>query len=201
MRDRLALAFLVGAIVASCGGDTSIVADQPATSPTTADATSDPSSTNSSAPTSAPIVTTASTVTTESPVEGVADIAVTEVVFGDHVTVTNLGAGSVSLDGRWLCNRPFYVPLPNRSLEPGESIETAAGPLGDLDMVGGEVAIYLSDDFEDADEMLDYVAWGRGGGRTEAAVEVGLWPEGDAVVPAGAGIESPGGGGSSADWN
>jgi hypothetical protein len=68
-------------------------------------------------------------------------------------------------------------------------------------MVGGEVAIYLSDDFEDADEMLDYVTWGRGGGRTRAAVEVGLWPEGDAVVPAGAGIESPGGGDSSADWN
>ena len=92
MRRWFALALFAAATLASCGDDDSIVGDQPATSPTTADATSDSSSTSPSAPTSAPPATTASIVTTEPPVEGsVADIAVTEVIFGDHVTVTNLG--------------------------------------------------------------------------------------------------------------
>ena len=196
MRCWLVLVTLIAATVAGCGDDAAIVPDQSASPPTTTAASSSPSSTSSSAPTSAP------PVTTESPVEGsVTDIAVTEVVFGDHVTLTNLGAGSVSLDGLWLCNRPFYTPLPQRTLAPGESIDTAAGPLGDLPMIGGEAALYRSDDFEDAGEMLDYVTWGRGGGRTRAAVEVGLWPEGDVVEPSGAGIAATRGGGSSADWD
>ena len=107
----------------------------------------------------------------------------------------------MSLGGLWLCNRPFYAPLPQVALAPGESIEAPASPLADLPMLGGEVAIYRSDDFEDPEEMLDYVTWGRGGGRTQAAVEVGLWPPGDVVLPSGAAIVALHGGSTSADWD
>ena len=195
MRYRIAVAVFAAAAISGCGDDASVSIDQPKPAPTNTEGSSSEPSSSSTSSTSAPPA-----FTTSAPEGSPADIAVTEVVFGDHVTVTNLGAGSVSLDGLWLCNRPFYVPLPPRTLAPGETVATPADSLGDLTMLGGEVALYESDDFEDPEAMLDYVTWGRGGGRTRAAIEVGLWPEGDVVQPSGTGIESPNGGGSSADW-
>lgn len=181
-------------VAAGCGGDA------PETTP--------PASTNAEAPVTSSETTQAApdtTVTTSEPpaasVEGsVTDLAVTEVVFAEHVTITNLGGGSVNVDGLWLCNRPFYTPMPAVVIGPGESVDVPASELGDMPILGGEAAIYISDDFESAEAMLDYVAWGRGGGRTRAAVERGLWPEGDLVAPVGSSIVSPRGGSSSDDW-
>lgn len=186
MRRWIAVATMVIASAASCGDDDSIASDETTTTRSTT--------------TTAETTTTPPPTTAQPVVGSVADIAVTEVVFGDHVVLTNLGQGSVSLDGLWLCNRPFYTPLPQSELAPGESIEASASPLGDLPMRVGEVALYRSADFENPEEMLDYVTWGSGGGRIRAAVEVGLWPAADAVQPSGDAIVAPDGGSTSADW-
>lgn len=129
---------------------------------------------------------------------GTADLAITEVVFDDHLTITNLGADAVSVDGLWLCNRPNYVPMPTALIAPGESID-----ISDLSISvgGGEVALYTSNSFDDSSAMLDYVAWGGGGGRASVAVDAGLWPDGDTVDAGSASISAPSGGSSAADWS
>ena len=190
----MATAAFVALAAAGCGSD---AAETTRPAPTNAQASVTTSETTQAAPDT--------TVTTSEPPdvseEGSAtDLAVTEVVFGEHVTITNLGGGSVNVDGLWLCNRPFYTPMPAVVIGPGVSLDVPAAELGDMPTLGGEAALYISDDFESAEAMLDYVAWGRGGGRTRAAVERGLWPEGDLVAPVGSSIVSPRGGSSSDDW-
>lgn len=191
---RLCSAILV--FVAGCSGNESIgpaVSELPTTSTTVAISTTAVSTSTAA---------TVSTSTSEVQIEGtIGDLAVTEVVFDNHMTVTNTGEGSVSTDGVWLCNRPFYTPMPAVVLGPGESIELDIGDLGNMPALGGEAALYSSNDFEDPNSMLDYVTWGRGGGRIRAAVEAGLWPEGDVVAePSGSSIVAPLGGSSSQDW-
>ena len=129
---------------------------------------------------------------------GQGDLAITEVVFGEHVTITNLGSEPVSVDGLWLCNLPDYVPLPTALIAPGASID-----ISDLDFAadGGEVGLYTSKSFGDSAAMVDYVGWGSGGGRAPVAVAAGLWPDGDVVAATGALISAPSGGASSADWS
>ncbi len=131
----------------------------------------------------------------------VADLAITEVVFGDHVTITNLGSDAVSVDGLWVCNRPNYSPLPTAVIAPGESLQVAASDLGGLSDGAGEVALYTSNSFGDSSAMLDYVNWGNGGGRASVADDAGLWPAGDTVAAGGGGISAPAGGASAADWS
>ena len=128
------------------------------------------------------------------------DLAITDVVFDDHVTVTNLGPDAVSVDGLWLCNRPDYLALPTAVIAPGASIDISADSI-DLRADGGEVAIYTSSSFGDSSAMVDYVSWGSGGGRGNEAAEADLWPAGDAVAASGGGISAPSGGSSASDWS
>lgn len=131
----------------------------------------------------------------------VADLAITEVVFGDHVTVTNLGADAVSLVGLWLCNRPSYTELPTAVLAAGESIDLAAAGLGNLSVDGGEVGLYSSNSFGDSASLVDYVTWGSAGGRIGVAVDAGQWPADATVDATGASISAPDGGGAPSDWS
>ncbi len=130
----------------------------------------------------------------------IGDLAITEVEFGSHVTLTNLGTDPVSIEGLWLCNRPAYTEL-SGEVGPGASIQVEADKLGGLSADGAEAALYSSNSFGDANNMLDYVGWGTGGGRAEVAADAGLWPAGDVVAVAGAGITAPSGGASAADWS
>lgn len=130
----------------------------------------------------------------------VADLAITGVVFGDHVTITNLGDDAVSVEGLWLCNRPNYTELPTAALAAGSSLDIPADALGSLSASGGEVALYTSNSFGDSSAMLDYVGWGTGGGRASVADEAGLWPAGDSVDASGSEILAPTGGAVAADW-
>lgn len=133
--------------------------------------------------------------------EGAAtDLAITEVVFGDHVTITNVGDAMVSVDEMWLCNRPSYTPI-SVSLAPGESQTIDAASLGGLAEGGGEAALYTSNSFGDSAAIVDYVSWGGGGGRGSVASGAGIWTDGDSVDAGGAGISAPSGGDSSADWS
>ncbi|MEE8332173.1 MAG: hypothetical protein V3R84_10430 [Acidimicrobiia bacterium] len=131
----------------------------------------------------------------------VADLAITEIVFGDHVTITNLGDAAVSVDGLWLCNRPGYTELPTAAIAAGSSLDIPADALGSLPGGGGEVALYTSNSFGDSSAMLDYVAWGSGGGRASVAEEAGLWPAGDSVDVAGSEIMAATGGAAAGDWS
>jgi hypothetical protein len=130
----------------------------------------------------------------------VTDLAITEVAFDGQITITNLGDGVVSVDGLWLCNRPSYLPLPTAAIAPGESLQISSGDLGLTDS-GGEVALYSSDSFGDSSAILDYVAWGSGGGRGSVAADAGLWPAGETVATGGASISAPNGGAGAADWS
>ena len=129
------------------------------------------------------------------------DLAITEVVFGDHVTITNLGTDAVSVDGLWVCNRPNYAPLPTSVIAPGASLEIAANGLGGLSAGGGEVALYTSNSFGDSGAIVDYVGWAGGGGRGSVAADAGLWPAGDSVTASGSSIAAASGGSSAADWS
>lgn len=180
-------------VAAACGDDEDI----PVTTlpDATVPATDAPDATDAPQPTDAPVATTTAPAAAGSP----ADLAITEVVFAESATITNLGSGTVSLDGLWVCNRPNYLAL-SGTLGPGESVQLTSGDIP-VPADGGEVALYSSPDFGSSEAILDYVAWGSGGGRLGVAADAGIWPDGDAVAVSGASISAPAGGASAADWS
>lgn len=122
------------------------------------------------------------------------ELVIDAVSFGDDgtVTITNVSATQYGLTGHFVCNRPVYVPLPDIVLEPGESVTVPSGDLS-LDSASGEVGLYFSNEFGNADAMLGYVEYGSSGrGREPVAVEAGLWTEGEFVDNGGAGFTRSG---------
>ena len=109
----------------------------------------------------------------------------------------NMGDEPVDLTGHWVCNRPNYAELPAVELAPGDTIEI--GVVGLID-AGGEVAIYTSNSFDNSDDMVTYVQWGAGGGRSSVAEQAGVW-SGPPAEPAPSGISLTGDPGSAAGWN
>ena len=194
MKRWFSLLAVLALVAAACGGD-----DGAASTTQPAPTTTQPAPTTTTtqpAPT-----TTAAPSTTQAPAGGsTADLAITEVVFGDHFTITNLGDAPVDVDGLWVCNRPTYVRLAAAVIAPGESIEVTALQFS-VPASGGEVALYSSNTFNISSAMLDYVAWGGGGGRGTEAADAGQWPEGQTVTITGASISAPVGGESAADWS
>ena len=187
---RWFVALAVLALVAAACGDSDDGDDAETPTTTTTEATAE-----TAAP--EPDITEAPPAVSGSP----SDLAITEVVFGDHVTITNLGDAPVSVEGLWLCNRPSYTPLPTAQIAPGESLDIAAGDLDGLQEGNGEVALYTSNNFGDSGSIIDYVTWGQGGGRLSVAADAGIWPAGEAVTPAGASISAPNGGAAASDWS
>lgn len=131
----------------------------------------------------------------------IADVVITDVVFDQHVTLTNTGSGTVDISGLWLCNRPNYIQPDAASLGPGESVQVEARFLGGLSAGGGEVALYTDPNFGDSSAIIDYVAWGSGGGRLGVAESAGIWPAGGAVAVSGDSISAPNGGAGPDDWS
>jgi hypothetical protein len=199
MKRWLIALVVLGLVAAACGsddGDGDSTTAAPAAVATTA-APDAPAATDPPAETQPPAATEAPAPAAEGTV---ADLAITEVVFGEHVTITNLGDSTVNIDGLWLCNRPSYTEI-SVNLAPGESQIVDAGKVGGLGAGGGEVALYTSSDFGDSGSMVDYVSWGGAGGRASVATGAGIWPDGDTVATDGAGISAPSGGESSTDWS
>ncbi len=125
-------------------------------------------------------------------------LAVTAVDIGGGVaTITNTGAAPVGLGGHWLCNRPIYVELPAQDLAPGESIEITIGGLGSS---SGEVGLYRSANFGSSDDIIDYVAWGGGGGRQSVAESAEVW-SGEPIADPGPTLTLVGESGSAAGWS
>ncbi len=154
-RKLLIVVLLLALVAAACGSDddsTSTIVEESEASEST---------------TVAPDVESSLAVTAGS------ELRVTEVDFVTGVAaITNTGDESVDLTGHWLCNRPAYVELPDQALAAGETIEVS---IGGLSQDGGEVGLYTSDSFGSADDLLDYVTWGSGGGRLSVAEAAGLW--------------------------
>jgi hypothetical protein len=151
------------------------------------------------------------------------DVAITEVAFGDrgYVSITNLGAATVSLIGHYLIQRPSFMALPAVRLQAGETmwvvidrppqvpipapvaVVLSNGQIGTVSADGGELALFATGVLNDPASMLSYVRWGNGGSETEqVAVEAGHWREGDSVtVPEGSRIiVAPRGATSAAGW-
>ncbi len=188
MKRWFAVLAVLALVAAACGDS-----DGDDTTPTTAAPTTEAATPETGAP--------EPDISDEPAEEGsVTDLAITEVVFDDHVTITNLSDAPVSVDGLWLCNRPNYLPMPTALIAPGESIDISASELP-MPAGNGEVALYTSADFGDSSALIDYVTWGQGGGRLSVAVDAGQWPAGEAVTPAGASISAPNGGSSPSDWS
>ncbi len=197
MKRWFSLLAVLALVAAACGGgdDGESATTQPA--PTTTQPA--PTTTQPAPTTTQPAPTT--TTTTQPPATGsTADLAITEIVFGDHFTITNLGGAPVDVGGLWVCNRPAYVSLTAEVLAPGESVQVAASKIS-LPEGGGEVALYSSNNFDDSSAILDYVSWGSGGGRATEAADAGHWPAGETVTVSGASISAPAGGASPADWS
>lgn len=192
INKRIVIGVGLAVVLVGCGGTAEDVGGSetvttPGPTSTQAPPTSAPTkkaqvTTTAEAPTTTETTTTTPTVLVE-----LAGLQLTEVVFGDHVTITNNTDQEISLDGMWLCNRPTYFGL-SGSLAPGESIEISAGDLRGIAAGGGEVGFYISRSFGDASAMTDYVAWGGGGGRESVAVEAGLWADGDKAPSDGGAI-------------
>lgn len=191
-------------VVAACGSDDGENTTTAPAAVTTTAAAEAPAATDPPTETQPPATNPPATsppAGTEAPAGGtVTDLAITEVVFGDHVTITNLGDGTVNIEDLWLCNRPSYSAF-SVNLAPGESQIVDAGKVGGLGAGGGEVALYTSSDFGDSGSIVDYVSWGGDGGRASVATGAGIWPDGDTVGAGGAGIAAPNGGESAADWS
>lgn len=194
INKRIVIGVGLAVVLVGCGGTAEDVGgSKTVTTSTQAPPTSAPTkkaqvTTTTEAPTTTKTpTTTETTTTTATVVVELAGLQLTEVVFGDHVTITNNTDQEVSLDGMWLCNRPTYFGL-SGSLAPGESIEIAADDLRGIAAGGGEVGFYASRSFGDSSAMTDYVAWGGGGGRESVAVEAGLWTDGDKAPSDGGAI-------------
>lgn len=205
MKKALALTIAL-ALTAACGdGADSTTSAVPTTATTaTSSTTTLAAGTSTTSTTEAPESTTTSTTTTLA-TSGDAVMALTQVVFGDagFVEITNVGTAPGDIGGHWLCQRPLYFEIPPAELAPGESIWLVAGDAGSVDTgdprivavidaarafgelsaTTGEVALYRSNTFSSAEEIVDYVEWGTSGhGRSSVAVEAGLWTAGETVA-------------------
>ena len=160
--------------------------------------------------TTAGITTTAATTTTAAATTTTVDtggqplgplVRLQAIFFPEqHVVIKNFGDEPRDLTGYWLCQRPSYTELPAVTLQPGESLllslgtappddlpegqqSARVGNLGGLSADNGEVALYRSRDFGNADDIISYVEWGSPDhGRSSLAVAAGIWPTGGFVT-------------------
>ena len=192
MRRAMPLVLALTLLVAACASSNDATGDTPST-------------TSDSAPSEAPTTTAPETATTTSEVSRgeVSPLVIVAVDFdAGFILIRNDGDEDYDLTGHWICNRPTYSELPSEVLAPGKIIEIDTAAIG-LSAESGEIALYTSSDFANADGILRYVQWGTDShGRTSVAAAAGVWPSSDFVDNQGANIESTGSDPiSAADWS
>ena len=169
--------------IAACGGSNTDTAEGDTTT-TTAETTTQPAPTDDDGDGDPEPSTNGLTITAVDITTGM-------------VTITNNGSDDVDLTGYQLCNRPTYVPVSAEVLAPGATLEVALGAMG---AEGGEAALYTSQSFGSASDMVSYVTWGSGGGRLSVAEEAGLW-SGEPIADPGDGVELNGDPTSADGWS
>lgn len=142
--------------------------------------------------------TTVTTVPDTTIVTGRATFVIGDVTFGDAATIAvgNLGPDPGDLTGHWLAVHPYYLELPATVLLPGDALVVGIAEDADPDVVvpvfgllpplsssSGEIGLYMSGAFGDANAIVDYVEWGTAGHlRSSVAVAAGIWPEDVAIA-------------------
>jgi hypothetical protein len=169
------------------------------------DSTTDETANSEATTTSAGTATTVApgTTTTEALPGEVSPLVIAAVDFeAGIIVIRNEGSEDYDLTGHWICNRPNYSELPSGILAPGETIEIDTAVI-ELSSSDGEVALYSSNSFGSADDILRYVQWGSDShGRTATAVAGGVWQDGDFVDNQARNIESTGSNPvAAADWS
>jgi FlgD Ig-like domain len=103
---------------------------------------------------------------------------------GGYVEFFNTTGAPFNLNGYWLCSPFNYSALPNVNV-PAGSYMTVPWPGGFSDTdAGGEMMLYDSFDFNNSNDIIDYVCWGASNKfRHGQAVSVGKWV-GAACAPA-----------------
>ncbi|HZD79004.1 MAG TPA: hypothetical protein VE646_03035, partial [Actinomycetota bacterium] len=104
------------------------------------------------------------------------------------VGLLNYTDAPASLDTLFLCQPPRCVELPDVLVRPGHVARVTVGDGSGLERVvmtdapldlapsDGEVALYSTDDVDDADRLWAYLEWGSTPhAGTEMAIEAGLW--------------------------
>jgi hypothetical protein len=121
----------------------------------------------------------------EQPPQGsVADVRINEIHEGDQwVELLNTGDAEVDVSDLWLCVRPEYSQVSDLNVLAGTTTVPAGGYVvvewSAIQSGTGEVGLYETDAFADANAMLDYVQYGAAGqGRASVAVAAELWDEG-----------------------
>lgn len=182
-RRAAALCLAAGLTLAACGGESEPPSDLSATETSTDTETSQPSPEPSD-------------TATENDADGDAfdgrpPVVIAGVDFDAGVaTLRNAGDTDETLTGWWICNRPAYRELPEVTIPAGGTVE--------VDLTGiatnrdtGELALYTSGSFGNAEDLVAYVHWGAAThGRTGVAVEAGRWTEGDVITNDGQNFSS-----------
>jgi len=94
----------------------------------------------------------------------------------DSMIIANIGAYDVRTEGLWVYQAGRSAEFDIFTIEPRAAIRFSLRDVGGASVTGGEVALFSSNSFSDADAMLDYVAWGEDGhDMTLLASEARLW--------------------------
>ncbi len=200
--NRLALTLALVLVVAACGDDDT--GDATATTVIATTQTSAAAETTTTTAAATTTSTTATITTTTAASAGGAAFEIASVSFGaPMVVITNTGDETGNLGGHWLCQRPAYQVLPDFELAPGESVAISLGGnvflpppgvltiddqlnLGGLSPSSGELGLYSSNAFGSPDAIVSYVEWGgTGHGRSDTAIEAGIWNDGGFVATTG----------------
>jgi hypothetical protein len=203
----IAMMLVLSLLAAACGGaDDSSVEETSTTAGGEASVVGSTSTTavgpESTSSTSAP--TTSSTGETDSEAsDAVSPLVVVAIDFAaGFILIRNDGDEDYDLAGHWICNRPTYSQLPDEVLAPGDAVEIEASAVR-LNADSGELALYTSSEFSNADDIIRYVQWGTDAhGRTATAIAGGVWQNGDFVDNQGGNLDSVGSDPvSAADWS
>ncbi len=106
----------------------------------------------------------------------------------NSIILTNGGGSDLLTEDVWVYQDGDAYELGLFTIEPRATILFNVRELNGVDPEGGEIALFSSDSFDDADAVLDYVAWGSSGHRLiEEEVIAGTWSElGPVDVPSNA---------------
>lgn len=100
----------------------------------------------------------------------------------NSIILTNEGSDEVLIQGLWRYQNGESSQFDPFIVEPRATILFSVRDIGGVDSSGGEIALFTSDSFSDADAMLDYVVWGTSGhDRIDLATDAALWPDDETV--------------------
>ena len=131
--------------------------------------------------------------TEEVPMTSEVSVVLNEIQYqnGNLIEILNTGAGSADLSNFWLCLGPgTYERLGDITPQSGSVSDLAAGEFlvlpYELPDNSGGLGLYSSNEFTNAQAIVDFVQWGAGGSaREDVAVAAGIWTAGEFVPTVG----------------